>query len=286
MNKHEHRDFWFHDDTELSALLGKKISKRESIREWPISSVQRVTFEDGSNVIYKCQSGGLRESSFYETACSPILLKAQTLWHDSWYSCMVIEHLDTPALGISGKPESELVQISFDLVENIRQIKGDFPVQLDLSTYSKWRDWASRTIQLLRKLINEGHKYGKGKKEIDILEEHVISTSIESDYKGEIGLIHGDPNGGNIFLQENGFKIIDWQTYKYAPVELDRADFLWRQSVDPSRHVTRGITNMLFFIKIWWLTFCQTTLLPNDNFDERITDLIRRISIQQSNPLE
>ncbi|MCP4160882.1 MAG: phosphotransferase [Deltaproteobacteria bacterium] len=277
MKKHKNYDLWMHDDSELSSLLGSTIIQRHTIHEWPNSCVQKITLKEGKSLIYKYQSGGMIESSFYEQASSLILPETRTLWEDSWYSCMVIEYFDTPTFGQPDIPESELLIISAELLEAISKIKGDFPVLLDISSYSKWADMAGETLLRLRGLIENRRQYGSGIKDIEFMEKKVISPSIKSYFRSKTGLIHGDLNGGNIFHRDGGLKLIDWQSCKLAPIELDQASFLSRQGIDPSRYVSPEAAYMLYFVGIWWLVQCQTTLIPDGNFDERITYFISRI---------
>ena len=65
-----------HTDADLARLLGKPILERETIHEWPLSCVQRVTLEDGERWAYKTQLPPTVEPAFYEAAANaaaPIL---------------------------------------------------------------------------------------------------------------------------------------------------------------------------------------------------------------------
>lgn len=277
MKKHLKHDLWLHDDRELSRLLENRISQRETLHEWPNSCVQKVLLKDGRTYIYKYQSGGSVEPSFYEKAKSPILPEARTLWEESGYSCMVLEYLDAPVLGQADLAEAELLEISKKLLESIETIEGDVPVLLDVSSYDKWIALARDTLPVLKRLVHKKRQYGSGMKDIELLEERILSPNLKSCYRGKTGLVHGDLNGGNIFPVSGGYKIIDWQSCKRAPIELDRASFLSRQGVSPEKHVGPDAALMLFFLGIWWLVQCQTRLIPDGNYDQGISYFIDRI---------
>ena len=44
-----------HSDQELASLLGAGILCRNTIHEWPLSCVQKVTLDNGKQLIYKSQ---------------------------------------------------------------------------------------------------------------------------------------------------------------------------------------------------------------------------------------
>jgi hypothetical protein len=273
MKKHRQHDLWLHNNSELSNLLGSEILSRKTLHEWPNSCVQRILLKNTRTYIYKYQSGGIVEFLFYKNAVSPILPKAWTLWEDSWYSCMIIEYLETPIFGQPNISESVLFETSVLLTEEIQKIKGNFPVLLDISSYPKWVDMVCETIKTLRKNIHANRTYGTGMQDIDFIEKNVLSSSIQDIYQTQVGLIHGDLNGGNIFY--NGeYKIIDWQSCKLAPIVLDQAGFLSRQGIDPSKYISSEATFMLYFIGIWWLIKCQMKIMQERNFDEGITYFI------------
>lgn len=274
MQKHQQYDLWIHNDQELSELFGDEIIQRKTIHQWPNSCVEKITLKGEKEIIYKFQSGGIIESLFYEQASSPILPEARTLWRDEWYSCIAIEYINTPIFGTQGKSEKELLTISKELLNLISQIKGNLPILIDISTYAKWTEMAEGTLKSLRKLIAESRQYGSGVADIDYIEERIFSPNIKAVYKGKTGLIHGDLNGGNIFLQNGGLKLIDWQSYKLAPVVLDQAGFFSRQGINPQKYVSPAATCMLYFIGIWWLVQCQMTLIPEENYDEKISYFI------------
>lgn len=277
MIKHEKYNLWMHEDFELSELLGSSITRRETLHEWPNSCVQKLTLENNDMLIYKYQSGGITESLFYEQVHSQIIPKARTLWRDNWFSCLAIEYIESPAMGLTDKTDGELIKISFDLVESIQQIQEKPPIILDLGSYKKWTRTVLETIKTLKQLIQDNRNYGSKIKDINLLEKQIVTKKLKSLYKGKIGLIHGDLNGGNIFPYDNGYKIIDWQSCKIAPLELDRASFFSRQGKDPAKLINPEIAYMLYFVNIWWLVQCQTKILKEENYVDSISYNIARL---------
>ena len=65
MKKHEHFDLWLHDDGELADMLGMDVVSRQTVQEWPLSAVERVTFDDGTSRIYKAFRNLPTETEFY-----------------------------------------------------------------------------------------------------------------------------------------------------------------------------------------------------------------------------
>ncbi|MBN2617464.1 MAG: phosphotransferase [Spirochaetales bacterium] len=271
MIKHKKYNLWLHEDSELTELLGSRIIDRVTLHEWPNSCVQKLLLDNNKRLIYKYQSGGDTESRFYEDVSSSILPKTKTLWRDDWFSCMVIEYIETPPMGILEKSDNELIKISYEIIETIKKIKDRAPIILDIGSWEKWHEMASETIKTLKQLIAENRHYGSGLEDIQYMESIIFSLKMKKLYQKEIGLIHGDLNGGNIFPQNNSYKIIDWQSCKIAPLELDRASFISRQGKDPSKLINPEIAYMLYFVNIWWLVKCQTEILKDGNYDNSIS---------------
>lgn len=268
-----------HDDLELSQLLGSQIVRRDTLHEWPNSCVQKITLNNNEVIIYKYQSGGITESLFYETVQSSILPKAETLWRDDFFSCMVIEFIKNPPLEITNKSNDELLKISAELSEVIQNIEGSVPIILDISSFEKWAKIATETIASLETFINNKKHNKYNLKDINFIEKKVLSKDIQMIFNGKIGLIHGDLNGGNIFMTDEGYKLIDWQSCKKAPLELDRASFISRQGRDPAKLLNPEIAYMLYFVNIWWLVHCQSSILKGENYDDSIRYNISKIKM-------
>ena len=76
MHKHTHFDLAIHDDLELAAHIGGEILARETLHEWPLSCVERVTTQQGQ-WIYKSQFGPTAATAS-STGSAPFL--AQPSW--------------------------------------------------------------------------------------------------------------------------------------------------------------------------------------------------------------
>ena len=124
MEHHQYFDLQLHNNSELEMLLGRCISKRKTLHEWPLSYVQRLEFSDGSTMIYKSSSGPTVEPEFYVRVRFPLLVGAQTLYRDERYACMLLEDVKAPLLEQKELTEEEALRIGSDLLAGISQVEG------------------------------------------------------------------------------------------------------------------------------------------------------------------
>lgn len=78
MKKHAFFDLYLHSDAALEANLGRRISERVTLHEWPLSRVERIITTSGSWV-YKTQRPPSLEAAFYDAARSDLLLAVNRL---------------------------------------------------------------------------------------------------------------------------------------------------------------------------------------------------------------
>jgi hypothetical protein len=277
MNKHRFYNLWLHSDDKLSNLAGIKIKERLTIHEWPLSCVQKVTCEDGRKLIYKSQYGPTVEPEFYQKAKSSILPNAQTLWQENQHSCMLFDYIDAPLAQTLVLTDDQTLKMSYEVTELIGQISGDPPVFLDISTEDKFTALITKTISSLRGYVESGFFKVVTPEMIKSIEEYLHSTSVSSVYHREIGLIHGDTNGGNVFRVPGGYRVIDWQRPKIGPREIDNVAFLYSRRIDPLKYLKSDIVNMFYILDVWWLEQCQTIWIKEGNYDNWIADFLKRI---------
>lgn len=57
-------------------------------------------------------------------------------------------------------------------------------------------------------------------------------------------------------------KIIDWQRPFYGPIVLNRANLLVELGIDAKQYVDPGVINLLYILRISWLTQCALRWFP------------------------
>jgi hypothetical protein len=266
-----------HDDSELAALLGSPIAQRTTLHHWPLSHVQHVITADGTQWIYKSQTGPTVEAAFYAQAQSDLLVAARTLDHQADQLIMLFPYIDAP---LAENLEPDLAQVlhwADTVLEQIAAIQGDVPVLLDVSRVAKWRARVGQLITTLRALVAAGTFTQVTAKVIQTLEAAALSAETLAAVEDQTGLVHGDLTGDNLFvLPDGGYRLIDWTRPLRGPTALDKATLLESLGVDPRPHVRPGILTLLTVLRVDWLAQCADRWFPagRDTYDASIAQLI------------
>ena len=280
MHRHRHFDIWLHDDIELAALVQSEVAERVTLREWPLSCVQRVTTPDGRRLIYKAQSAPSVESQFYAHAKSDLLPAAKTVYESGDQACMLIEFLEGPLIEDLGLPEEEVVQVGRTVMKEIAEIAGELPYYVDVSSEEKWEELVGATLKDLGALIEQGKFSLFDSAAVRSLERSVFSASVLSAIRANPGYIHADLSSDNLFVLPGGYRLIDWQYPRLGPREVDLALLLESLGFDPLRHVGEGVVQVTTFLRIHWLTQCAVRWIPEAvrTYDRMIAQLSRGFS--------
>lgn len=278
MKKHPYHDLWMHDDDELSKHIGTAILNRRTIHEWPLSCVQIVDLEDGEKRIYKSQFGPTVESEFYAQAKSPLLPQAETLFRENGHSCMLLEFIDAPHVRDLTLSPREGLAMCNALMSELRRIEGTPPCYLDVSSPEKWRDVVGATLEDLLSLIDTGQFSQTTRETVAALEQCALSETVVSATQADVGLVHSDPSGDNVFVLPQGFRVIDWQRPKRGPRDFDKVAFLHCLGLDPLEHVEPGVVAAWYFLCAYWPTQCKKRWIPDaQSYDGAIVSAAGKI---------
>jgi len=269
MYSHPHFDLFLHTDEELNELMGERITTRETLHEWPLSCVQRLTLATGQTCIYKAQSGPTVEPEFYAAAHSALLPFARTLYRDSRYACMAFEDVSGQALEQMPLNLRTALDLGRAVMQQIAGITGDAPVYLDVSTWERWQAIMSAMLEDLNGLVSTGKFEVTRGDDVLSLSRAVNSEAIRGAYdraasSGGIGLIHNDLNADNILLpgagrQAGKLKVIDWQRPIRGLREIDLALLLTSLGFDPRPHLAPGVVAATNLLRAHWLVEASIT---------------------------
>lgn len=274
MIRHQWFDLWLHTDDELSAHLGSPVIERETLHEWPLSCVQRLVTADGQRWIYKTQHAPTVEDTFYAAANSDLLISARILERDPLI--MLLYFIDASTL--PDVSEAEAVQLVNRVLAGIRQIKGNPPVWLDISSANKWRAVMLETRDTLKSLVESGGFTQVDENAIQVFERCFSARDILDAADCDPGLVHGDLYRENLFLLPDGsLKVIDWARPYRGPAELDRVTLLDALGFAPPSDTP--IAAMSTCLRIHWLAACASRWFPPgiETYDEQIAGLIEKL---------
>lgn len=245
MPPHPYFDLELLDDTALNHYLPAPITTRHIIHEWPLSCVEHLTCDDGSQHIYKSQRAPSVESDLYSTITAPHLLPATIIQP---------HHLLLPF--IASRPIHDAASVAIQVRTAIATMPAQTPVYRTLDTLSAWERLIDRTMSTLRQLVQATTFVHLTLADIAHIEASAHHPDALALWQGEIGVVHGDLSLANLLNTPHQTYVIDWQRPMYAPTVID-AWMLERALQLPTR--TPPMTQQLCTIlEMCWLTDAAT----------------------------
>ncbi len=278
MENHPYFNLKMHSDDEIRDLLKATLISRQTIHEWPLSCVQLLTTTSGERYIYKSQFGPTVESQFYARAESPLMTKAETLYHEEGYTVLLLDYIEGKLLEDQKYSPYEVIQIGKSLVDAISQIEGDLPCYCDISTIELFQEYVDRVLQVGLEFIKAGTFTRVTDEEISYLRKWACSPSVKGVFQEKVAVVHGDTTGDNVFITESGYKIIDWQRPIKAPSAIDLVALLESQDIESQAYVNPAVTGIFYFTRIAWAVECQSKWIPQATcYDDWIWGYIQKI---------
>jgi len=278
MHPHPNFDLLLHSDAELAAHLGAPIVERVTLHQWSLSCVQRVTLAGGRRLVYKSQSQPSVENAFYRAARSPLLIDSEPLWADDRHSASLTAWLDSSSLDKMDLPHGDLMALVEEVVEAIGQIEGDPPAYQAVGG-GAWPRFVDEVLGELAALIRSGQFRATSPLLLTRLDAWSRDPAVLALAQGESRLIHADLTGDNLFVVKGRPLVIDWQYPRTGPPALDGATLLDSLGIDPRPFTPPATLNMLFFVRLGWLTACAARWFPpgSPTYEKQIARLATQI---------
>jgi hypothetical protein len=243
VHRHRHFDLWLDDDDELGALLGSPVVERTTLREWPLSCVQRLRLADGRSLVYKVQGEPTVEPDFNARARSPVLVAAQRIERPSGPAALLFEDVAAPALSELRLDEAAALRAVEEVLAAIAAIGGDPPFYADIGDESRWAAFAGGMLDKLRAI---GHPA------LDTVARAAESAEVLAAIADEPRIVNTDLKAAHVCVLADGYRVLDWQRPIRGPIALDRATLLGWLRVDPRGRVAPGILTLRNLLLIAW----------------------------------
>lgn len=249
-----------HSDQELSEVLDLKIKSREIIHAWPLSCVEYVVLETGKKLAYKSQLPPTVEADFYQSASSKLLPGYKYLGKLGDCETMAIDWVDAPLLNFKKADTEILLEQGKQIIAEIGMISGNAPAYLNLA-FPVWPDAVKSVLEKLDQLISR-----RQFRAVDISSiEKIIKWSLRDNVKQAINssrLTHGDLKAEQVFITDDGYKVIDWQRPVIAPPEVDLVSLLIDQKINPLLFLDPVFVQVFWFLRLHWAVEAQFELFP------------------------
>lgn len=248
------------DDAHLAALVGE-IAARKTLHEWQLSWVQRIDLVDGTRYIHKSQLPPTVEPAFYDAAQSPLLPGHRRLERFGECDTMLIEWLDAPRLD-QILDQDERIGHAWRVLDLIAAMDVDLPVYLDLGSVGSWLAVCEDTFGKLRTLVSDGRFPSVSGHDVDRLRAWAESRAVRARLSEDPCLAHSDLRRDQIFVVDDGYRVIDWQRPVRGPAGIDTVRLLEDLGVDPRPHVNRSTYALALFLGLHWAIVGQHDLFP------------------------
>lgn len=252
---------FLHTDDELGAALGIAVRGRRTVHEWPLSCVQGVRLVDGTVLAYKSQLPPTVEPRCYDAATSPLLAPHRTLDRLGDCATMVIDWIGAPKLRTLATTPDELVAHGTAVVAEIARIDGDLPVHLDVSTPQRWADVVGTCLTRCRELVADGRFAATDPADVDLAARWAERVTI-----GACVVAHGDLTADQVFVADDGYRVIDWQRPVRCPGAVDLVSLLVGRHIDPMPYVDPAAIGMFWFLRLHWAVEAQHQLFPDQRW--------------------
>lgn len=120
------------------------------------------------------------------------------------------------------------------------------------------------TLERFRKLIMN-RRFGTIElSSVELVREWTESASlIDVIATGNSRLTHGDLKADQVFVLQDGFRVIDWQRPIIAPVKVDLVSLMVGERMDPISWVDSNIVKLFWFLRLVWAVEAQSNLFPD-----------------------
>jgi len=277
MYQHKYFNLRLHDNAELGEILRAKIVDRKTLHEWPLSCVEQLITNDGSKWVYKSQFGPTVEPQFYANAKSELLVAGKTLYKsESGFVNMLLEFIEAPRIADLNFSDSTIIAVWNNLSQSIARIEGKLPYYQDISQKHLWKELMETMLENLEKLVSQGSFQIVDQVSLQKLRKWTFHENVMAALGKNVGFVHNDLNGDNIFVIPDGYRLIDWQRPVIGPKELDLAALLDSLNIEANRFVDQSIIWILYLLRIEWFTECAVRWFPEgqDSYDSTIHRLI------------
>ena len=195
------------DDEELKSLLGADVFARETVHEWQLSRVEKITAGRDVFILKTQLAAASVERAFFESVDHPLLCRPIAA-----FSCGDCDALLFPFL--TGEQDDWASMTDEGIRCRVRELTEPF-FSLEAPHYFDYSSPAALNIAFasVRNVLKDA---GMGEDELEALGS-ALRENCGAFFEEPVGLLHGDLTEGNVL----GGILIDWQRPILGPRPLD-----------------------------------------------------------------
>ena len=278
MQAHQFFDLQILTNKEIGDILDQPITERETLAQWPLSCVEKITCENGSSWIVKANHEPCDiEGRFYAKINHPNVIKPVHIQTTCPYQNIIYRYIEGFSYDVVNlnKKRDAITCFRDDfqpLLSSINQ--PNLPVYLKIDTKEEFLTNFDILPNRLTRLVNTGTFDLITKDEIGLLSRIIVSDlTIEIAIKNT-SLVHGDFTIDNILfdMDKNSLIILDWQRPIYGSQLIDEYAFVKSRGFDPDPPAQ--LIGSL--VQIYWLVDCAVNWFPegSNTYDRQTRELV------------
>ncbi|MCL2665460.1 MAG: ecdysteroid 22-kinase family protein [Defluviitaleaceae bacterium] len=277
MKKHKDFEIWLYDNDELAAVHGAKVISRELLHEWPLSVVEKITFDGSISRIYKAFNNLPVETKFYRNVKTQNIPKAFYNHSNDNRHWLLLEDAGKHYPGNLNREQTlNLAYQARKIINGLGSI--DFHLY-DLSE-KHYPSFVNVLIGLLNNLRHNQKLKAVDEAAIARIEKALHHPEVLRATRGKCALLHGDLKCNNLLKKPDGEMIvIDWQNVLYGPEEIDIYNLMADKKMNPVSIAGIGPEILRYALAIKWLADCIDRWLPHwaEFYDGRIAETEKHI---------
>ncbi|MBN2048167.1 MAG: phosphotransferase [Anaerolineaceae bacterium] len=263
MKRHPYFDLLQHENHELEQILQGEIQTRQTLQEWPLSAVEKITLDDGRKFTCKAQRPPTLELAFYQQTHAPHLMNDVFHFQQGDYQTILFEWVEAAELDPYMEEHHQILWNVDRFLKAIEQMDHGQPVFIDLSTAEKFTTHFTQSSRRIRELVQQQQLSEFILDWIESFDSLVSDPAMVSAAAKNARLVHGDLTADNVLLTpEQDFYILDWQRPLRCNPELDRMLLLNMFEKPPDLPIDEHIQYLYQMLQIDWLAQCADRWFP------------------------
>ena len=276
----ENVDLLIHDDQELSEILQSPILSRETLHEWPLSHVEKITLPN-QTLVYKARRSWTAELDFHRAHMQNHTphIRSLVAWRSRLpYHWLWLEYIE----GIPMQPMAydEAQATGAALLPQIAALEvPGLPYRHNLSA-TGLPAFVDTMASRMGSLYSQGYFHQTTPQLINAFTTYLDHETVFRVASAPCGLLHGDFKPDNVLVQPDGSpSIIDWESIAYGPAQVDMCAWLAMQGHDPVPVYGIGAEILRLAHEAYHLVDCACHWLPFYGFfDKQVSTIIETMA--------
>ena len=282
MKKHIYFDLQLLENNEIANILSSEVIERETLHEWPLSCVEKITTTDQRQWVLKSNHEPCNlEGQFYQAVQHPNIIAPVLIQDKHPYQSIIYPYQDEviPFSSVNLNKPKDALESFAELHKPIEEFaKPGLPAYLKMDDSEFLEKTLSQLIFKLTLLAKGDVFKNISLRHIKRLTDILDSPIVEEIALDQTGYMHGDFSGDNILASGTSYEwfILDWQRPFYGSILIDQYYFLKSYRLEPDLPtLLMGTIHEMI-----WFTDCAIKWFPDGKggYEGNIHQLLKTLA--------